>query len=133
MFLEEAGAFAAGEFQVVNVFDNGGERSPQLLGRQGSTSWPSSTSRTTSLVEVAPLVAAARPSPVVRRRRPCIDTSRPHQYVYMIRDLGAKRQPAAFITIGSLVVFLLLLLAAAHAATGASSRTGRPRPVPAKA
>ena len=30
--LEEVGAFAAGEFQVINVFDMGGERYPKLFG-----------------------------------------------------------------------------------------------------
>ncbi|MEO5899647.1 MAG: hypothetical protein ABIR68_05895, partial [Ilumatobacteraceae bacterium] len=37
-----------------------------------------------------------------------IDLTKPHQYVYMVRDLGARREPAGFITIGSLVVFLVL-------------------------
>jgi hypothetical protein len=40
--------------------------------------------------------------------KPEIDTRLPHEYVYMIRDLGAKRKPAGFITIGSLAVFLML-------------------------
>ena len=33
--------------------------------------------------------------------KPEIDTTRPHEYVYMIRDLGAKRKPAGFITVGN--------------------------------
>ena len=36
-----------------------------------------------------------------------IDTSRNHEYVYMIRDLGSKRVPAAIITISSLIIFLI--------------------------
>ena len=36
-----------------------------------------------------------------------IDQSQPHQYVIMVRDLGTKRQPAAFITIGSTMIFLV--------------------------
>jgi hypothetical protein len=36
-----------------------------------------------------------------------IDESQPHQYVVMLRDLGTKRQPAAFITIGSTIIFLV--------------------------
>ena len=40
--------------------------------------------------------------------KPVIDTTQPHQYVYMVRDLGAVRQPAGFITIGSLIIFLVL-------------------------
>jgi hypothetical protein len=42
--------------------------------------------------------------------RPVIDESQPHQYVVMIRDLGSKRQPALFITIGSGIIFLLCCL-----------------------
>jgi hypothetical protein len=38
---------------------------------------------------------------------PRIDEAQPHQYVYMVRNKGAKRQPAGFITIGSLIVFLI--------------------------
>ena len=37
-----------------------------------------------------------------------IDPTQPHQYVFMIRDLGALRQPGGFLTIGSLIVFLVL-------------------------
>ncbi|NBO97804.1 MAG: hypothetical protein EBV13_03645, partial [Actinobacteria bacterium] len=40
--------------------------------------------------------------------RPVIDETQSHRYVYMLRDLGSKRQPAIFITIGSLIIFLLL-------------------------
>ena len=61
-----------------------------------------------------PARARSAPSRAARRRRPVIDESRPHQYVYMIRDLGAKRQPAGFITVGSLIVFLITVLAAAQ-------------------
>jgi hypothetical protein len=39
-----------------------------------------------------------------------IDESQPHQYVVMVRDLGSKRQPAFFITIGSGIIFLLCCL-----------------------
>jgi hypothetical protein len=39
---------------------------------------------------------------------PEIDDERQRQYVYMARNLGARRQPAAAITIGSSIVFLAL-------------------------
>ncbi|MFM7410957.1 MAG: hypothetical protein ACKO3L_09200, partial [Actinomycetota bacterium] len=39
--------------------------------------------------------------------RPVIDENQPHQYVVMIRDLGSKRQPATFITIGSTLIFAI--------------------------
>jgi multidrug efflux pump subunit AcrA (membrane-fusion protein) len=41
-------------------------------------------------------------------RAPEIDESRQRQYVYMIRDLGSLREPAAYITVGSTIVFLVL-------------------------
>ena len=59
------------------------------------------------LVEIAPLVPQ-RTEPGRAPARAVIDTSRPHEYVYMIRDLGSKRVPAAIITISSLVILLLL-------------------------
>jgi hypothetical protein len=40
--------------------------------------------------------------------RPVIDENQPHRYLLMIRDLGSRRQPAAFITIGSAIVFAIL-------------------------
>ena len=37
-----------------------------------------------------------------------IDETRQHQYVYMVRDLGARRQPAAVLTVGAGLIFLAL-------------------------
>ena len=104
--LEEAGALAAGEFQVINVFDKGGQRSPQPFGSRFDF-LAFFHKPHYSVVEVAPLVKE-RDEPGRAPAKPEIDTSRPHQYVYMIRDLGAKRKPAGFITVGSLAVFLML-------------------------
>ena len=39
---------------------------------------------------------------------PEVDTSMQRQYVFMIRDLGSLREPAAYICIGSTIVFLAL-------------------------
>jgi hypothetical protein len=106
VLLEESGALAAGEFQVINVFDKGGQRSPQLWkGKLDFLAFLHSPHY--SVVEVAPLVAQ-RDEPGRAPAKPEVDNSRPHQYVYMIRDLGAKRKPAGFITVGSLMVFLML-------------------------
>lgn len=104
--LEEAGALAAGEFQVLNVFDKGGQRSPQPFGSRFDF-LAFFHKPHYAVVEVAPLVKQ-RDEPGRAPAKPEIDTSRPHQYVYMIRDLGAKRKPAGFITVGSLAVFLML-------------------------
>ena len=97
---------ANGDFQVVNVFDKGGQRQPQLFnGKVDFLAFLHAPHY--SVVEVAPLVRQ-REEPGRAPAKPEIDTSRPHQYVYMIRDLGAKRKPAGFITVGSLAVFLML-------------------------
>ncbi|MEO7371583.1 MAG: hypothetical protein ABIZ69_12000 [Ilumatobacteraceae bacterium] len=91
---------------MVNVFDKGGQRSPQLWS--GKLDFLAFLHKPHySVVEVAPLVAQ-REEPGRAPAKPEIDTTRAHQYVYMIRDLGAKRKPAGFITVGSLAVFLML-------------------------
>ena len=106
VFVEESGAMANGEFQVVNVFDKGGQRSPQLFS--GKFDFLAFLHKPHySVVEVAPLVKQ-RDEPGRAPAKPEIDATRSHQYVYMIRDLGAKRKPAGFITVGSLAVFLML-------------------------
>ena len=106
VMIEEAGALANGEFQVVNVFDKGGQRSPQLF--DGKLDFLAFFHKPHySVVEVAPLVKQ-RDEPGRAPAKPEIDSTRDHQYIYMIRDLGAKRKPAGFITVGSLAVFLML-------------------------
>ena len=106
VLLEESLAMSNGDFQVVNVFDKGGQRSPQLFhGKLDFLAFMHKPHY--AVVEVAPLVKQ-RDEPGRAPAKPEIDTARPHEYVYMIRDLGAKRKPAGFITIGSLAVFLML-------------------------
>ena len=102
--LVETETFATGEFQVVSVFDTGGERYPKvgdfdLLAFFHKPHYV--------VVEVAPL-EQLREEPGRAPTPPEIDRTRQHQYVYMVRDLGARRQPAALITLGSTIVFLLL-------------------------
>ena len=106
VFLEESGAYAAGEFQVVGVFEKGGERGPKF--------WDDRIDFLAffhkphyALVEVAPLVPQ-RSEPGRAPARAVIDTSRPHEYVFMIRDMGSRRVPSAIICISSLVIFLTL-------------------------
>lgn len=105
VLMEESEALAAGEFTVVNVYDKGGERGPSF--------WDDRIDFLAffhephyAVVEVAPLVPQ-RTEPGRAPARPVIDTSRSHEYVYMIRDLGSKRVPAAIITISSLIIFLI--------------------------
>jgi hypothetical protein len=104
--LEDTGAFKAGEFQVVNVFEKGGERSPTFLdGRIDFLAFWHKPHY--ALVEVAPLVPQ-RAEPGRAPAKAVIDATLPHQYVFMVRDMGALRQPAGFMTVGSLIVFLVL-------------------------
>jgi hypothetical protein len=106
VLVEESETFGAGEFQIVNVFDIGGERSPILF--DGKVDFLAFFHKPHYvLVEIAPIVPQ-RNEPGRAPARAVIDTSRPHEYVYMIRDLGSKRVPAAIITISSLVILLLL-------------------------
>ena len=94
--LEDSGAFDAGEFQVVNVFEKGGERSPTFFG--GSVDFLAFWHKPHyALVEVAPLVPQ-RAEPGRAPAKAVIDPTQPHQYVFMIRDLGALRQPGGFLT-----------------------------------
>ena len=86
--LEETDTFAAGEFRAVNVFDTGGERYP-MIGelRPARVLAPSRTTPSSR----SPRSWRRAPSRAGRRPRPLIDENRQHQYVYMVRDLGARR------------------------------------------
>lgn len=101
VFLEETGAFAAGEYQAIRVFDTGGERYPMIGDFDLLAFWhrPHYV-----VVEVAPLVPT-REEPGRAPAADEIDPTRQHQYVYMIRDLGARRQPAFVLTLGSGIIF----------------------------
>ncbi len=104
-FLIESGAFAGGDYQVVNVFDIGGERYPRFA--DGAIDFFAFWHKPRHIVvEVAPVVPV-RVEPGRAPSVPRIDETQPNQYVYMVRNKGAKRQPAGFITIGSLIVFLI--------------------------
>jgi hypothetical protein len=106
VFMEQSKALAAGEFTVVNVFEKGGARHPTFWdGRIDFLAFWHDPHY--ALVEVAPLVPQ-RAEPGRAPARPVIDTTRSHEYVYMIRDPGSKRTPAAIICISSLIVFLIL-------------------------
>lgn len=101
--IEADATLKAGQYQVVNVFDKGGERYPKIgesfdfFAFLHKPHW--------IVVEVAALM----PERTEPGRAPAaaeIDQTQPHRYVYMIRDLGNVRVPAAKIAIGSLLVFL---------------------------
>jgi hypothetical protein len=100
--IEEDGVFKSGTYQVVNVFDKGGDRYPKInesidfIAFLHKPHW--------IVVEVAPLLTQ-RAEPGRAPARAEVDTSQPHRYVYMIRNLGNKRVPAAEIAFGSGIVF----------------------------
>lgn len=110
VFLEEEGAFAPGEFRVTNVYqvDPPKESAWPKFGPNGEFDQLAFFKKPYyTLVEVAPLVEL-REEPGRAPIRPEVDDTRQRQYVYMIRDLGSVREPAAYITIGSTIVFLAM-------------------------
>ena len=102
----EAKEFAAGEYVSVNVYDKGGERYPMIS--ESIDFFAFKHKPLYSIVEVAPVVPQ-RAEPGRAPARVQIDTSKPHRYVVMIRDLGAKRRPGFLIGIGSGLIFFLLV------------------------
>lgn len=101
----EAKEFLAGEYLSVAVYDRGGKRWPKINDSLDFVAFFHKPHY--ALVEVAPVVEQ-RAEPGRAPARPVIDTAKPHRYVYMLRDLGAKRQPAMFIAFGSGLIFFLL-------------------------
>ncbi|MFM9122726.1 MAG: hypothetical protein ACKOQX_07645 [Actinomycetota bacterium] len=102
---KEAEEIALGEYVSIAVYDRGGERWPKFNESLDFLAFFHEPRY--SLVEVAPIVPQ-RTEPGRAPARPVIDETQPHRYVYMLRDLGTKRQPSVFITIGSTIIFLLL-------------------------
>lgn len=101
----KAKEYAAGEYTAVAVYDRGGERWPKISDSIDFTALLHKPRY--ALVELASLVPQ-RTEPGRAPARPVIDNEQPHRYLLMIRDLGSKRQPAVFITIGSTIIFLIL-------------------------
>ena len=101
----QAEEFALGEYLSVAVYDKGCERWPKI--NESIYFFAFFHEPHYSLVEVAPIVPQLV-EPGRAPARPVVDETQPHRYVYMLRDLGAKRQPSIFVTIGSTIIFLLL-------------------------
>jgi hypothetical protein len=100
--IEEDGTLKAGAYQVVAVFDKGGGRYPKISESLDFLAFRHNPHYI--LVEVAPLVIQ-RSEPGRAPARAEIDTTQPHRYVYMIRDLGNKRVPAAIVAFGAGLIF----------------------------
>ena len=105
LLINQAEEFAAGEFVSVAVFDKGGDRWPKI--NESLDFFAFFHEPRFALVEVAPVVPQ-RVEPGRAPARPKIDDTQERRYVHMVRDLGNKRQPAMFITIGSLIIFVIL-------------------------
>ena len=105
ILIKEAEEFAAGEFTAVRVYDRGGERYPKIGESLDFLAFFHKPRH--AVVEVASLVPQ-RTEPGRAPARPVIDEAQPHRYVVMIRDLGAKRQPAFLIGLGSGIIFFLM-------------------------
>lgn len=114
VFLEEEGAFAAGAYVVTDIYDIGGDRYPRI--EAGNI--PGLTNDSLDFIafwhEPHYVVAEAAPFVEVRDEpgrapvSPVIDEERQRQYVYMVRDLGARRQPAVVLTLGGGAIFFAL-------------------------
>ena len=104
-FLEEEGVFAAGQYEVTEIFDTGGERYPKI---NDSLDFLAFFHTPHYVVAEASTLEQVRTEP---GRAPVVlevDESQPRQYVYMVRDLGARRQPAVVLTLGGGMIFLAL-------------------------
>jgi len=103
--LIEEEAFAAGQFEIVEVFDTGGERYPKI---NDSLDFLAFRHTPHYVVAEAAAYVPVRTEPGRAPARPEIDETRERVYVYMIRDLGARRQPPAVLMIGGGLVFFAL-------------------------
>lgn len=102
---KEAKELVAGEYLSVAIYDKGGDRWPRINDSLDFLAFFHEPHY--ALVEVAPVVPQ-RAEPGRAPSRPVVDVTQPHRYIYMLRDLGSRRQPAVFVTIGALIIFLLL-------------------------
>jgi hypothetical protein len=104
-YLEEEGAFAAGQYVITDVYDVGGDRWPKINDSIDFLAFFHDPHYV--VAEVAPLVPT-RTEPGRAPATPEIDQTRQREYVYMIRDLGTRRQPATVLAIGGGAIFLAL-------------------------
>jgi hypothetical protein len=101
ILLEEE-AFTAGQFEIVEVFDTGGERYPKI---NDSLDFLAFRHTPHYVVAEAASFVPVRTEPGRAPVAPEIDETRQRIYVYMIRDLGARRQPPAVLLVGAGLIF----------------------------
>lgn len=114
VLLEEEGAFAAGAYQITDIYDIGGDRYPRLeagaipgLNNDSLDFFAFFHEPHYVVVEAAPFIQV-RTEPGRAPVTPQIDETRQRQYVYMVRDLGARRQPPVVLTFGGGAIFFAL-------------------------
>jgi hypothetical protein len=109
----ESKALKAGDYIPVAVYDKGGERWPNFsfswwkFGKVNIDYVAFFHKDHFAMVEVAPVIKV-KTEPGKAPPKAEADPSQPHWFVLMQRDRGAKRQPAAYIAIGSALLFALL-------------------------
>lgn len=103
--LVEEGAFATGQFEIVEVFDIGGDRYPKI---NDTLDFFAFFHEPHYAVAEAAQYVPTRTEPGRAPATPVIDEDAPRQYVYMVRDLGARRQPAFVLILGAGLVFFAL-------------------------
>jgi hypothetical protein len=103
--LIEEEAFTAGQFEIVEVFDIGGERYPKI---NDSLDFLAFRHTPHFVVAEAAALVPVRDEPGRAPARPQIDENRQREYVYMVRDLGARRQPAFVLLVGAGLIFFAL-------------------------
>jgi hypothetical protein len=114
VLLEEEEAFTAGSYTIVDIYDIGGERYPKIeagkipgLNNDSLDFFAFFHKPHYVVVEAAPF-EQVRDEPGRAPAAAIIDETRQRQYVYMVRDLGSRRQPAVTLTICGSAVFLSL-------------------------
>jgi hypothetical protein len=103
--LVEEGAFTEGQFVIVEIFDTGGERYPKI---NDTLDFFAFFHEPHYVVAEAAALVPVRTEDGRAPVTPEIDEDREVTYVYMIRDLGARRQPAAVLLVGGGAIFLAL-------------------------
>lgn len=103
--LIESGAFSDGQFTIVEIFDVGGDRYPKI---NDTLDFIAFFHEPHYVVAEAAALVPVRTEDGRAPAAPEIDEDRPATYVYMVRDLGARRQPAAVLMIGGGAIFLAL-------------------------
>lgn len=107
LYIEEDGALTAGQYEVTDVFEAGGERYPLIANNESLDFFAFFHEPRYAIAELSPLVPV-RTEPGRAPAAAQIDEAAQKQYVYMVRDLGARRQPAVVLTLGGGAIFLAL-------------------------